>query len=270
MTIQELAEKLNWYQYKNETTGDLEEGLSIIDFAKQNRYVIAYWYSDDNVILDGVIDDEVSAFDGTRFYVNEDGLLNNDCSDEDCPYFEKKKNAAAFIDAKFNENGVWEFETDIPHAIFDVMDGEELVCKWIVFCLDKIRSKASIHKALEGILNKYSDAELISFLPRKIREYTLVYGKDLTSPTEVHIIKYYTISQKTTLPLWVKIEWVSEEERQAEVWMKEEYLYIKRFNNIEEIKQQTIDLILWLFDNDYIDSNLEVIPVSWTTTSSIG
>ena len=44
--------------------------------------------------------------------------------------------------------------------------------------------------------------------------------------------------------------------------MKEEYLYIKKFTNIEEVKQQAIDLILWLFDNDYVDHNLEVIPVS--------
>lgn len=203
-------------------------------------------------------------------YVNEDGLVKNECNDEDCPYFQRKAKAAASIEVIYTNAGVWEFKTDIPHATFEVVDGEELFCKWIVFCLDKIRSKTSIHNALKDILNKYSDAELISFCPRKVGEYSLVYGKDLSSPTEAHIIKYYTIAPKTALPIWLQIEWVSEEEKAAEIRMREEYLYFRRFTNVEDIKKEVIEMILWLFDNDYIDSNLEIIPSTWTTTNSIG
>lgn len=109
--------------------------------AKRSGLVVVFGYSDDNVELRGAIDEECGAYDGTTLYFDDEGLLQNKCDDDDCPYFEKAKESAITIEAKpdYSGNGeyMWTYETAIPHACFDVLEADEIgegkFCKGIVF-----------------------------------------------------------------------------------------------------------------------------------------
>lgn len=140
MTKEELATTINGRHEGNELT-PMEESQ-----AKQNGLVVIFGYSDDNVELRGAIDEEIGAYDGTTLYFDDEGLLQNKCDDDDCPYFEKTKQGAKTIEAKpdYSGNGeyMWMYETTIPHACFDVMEADEIgtgkFCRGIVFSLEDL------------------------------------------------------------------------------------------------------------------------------------
>lgn len=137
MTKEELAAIINGRQEGNELTKEEETT------AKQSGLVVVFGYSDDNVELRGAIDDELGAYDGTTLYFDKDGLLQNECDDEDCPYFKNAKQGAKTIEAKpdYSGNGeyMWTYKTDIPHACFDVLEADEIgegkFCRGIIFAL---------------------------------------------------------------------------------------------------------------------------------------
>ena len=128
MNVQELANLLNGREYRQEITK--EEAQQ----AKEAGLVVVYGASDDLMEFDGVIHDELGAWNGTTAYLNEHGLLVNDCVDE-CPHFEKAKQKARTIKAIWHDNGEysWTFETTISHATFDIVEDGEKYCRGIVF-----------------------------------------------------------------------------------------------------------------------------------------
>jgi hypothetical protein len=88
--------------------------------------VVVYGHSDDCVEFEGAIYDETYNVEN---YVTGNGLLENDCSDDECPFFERYKDAliksgeAKLITAKYgNGNGTWKIETDIPHLKFKIIE----------------------------------------------------------------------------------------------------------------------------------------------------
>ena len=102
MTIYEFAEMLNGTEYGFEMTYDMENQ------AKELWYVVVFGYSDDNAEFRGAIDDEIDCFDGGRVF-NENGY---------------------YIDAIWCKNGYsWTYDTNIPHATFDVLDGEKNIAR---------------------------------------------------------------------------------------------------------------------------------------------
>lgn len=146
MTPQELAARLHGREYGKEITK--AEAAA----AKAAGLVVVYGYSDDNVELEGAIDDEVGAIDGTTLRVTPQGRLQDweslidSTSDEDAyeEYFRKKVAGFKTIEAvwcpKQTETDTepfasWAFKTTIPHATFDVMEDGELFCRGIVFAL---------------------------------------------------------------------------------------------------------------------------------------
>lgn len=136
MKKEELAAKLTGREYGEEITEqECKE-------AKKEGLVVVFGYSDDNAEFRGAIHDEVGAYDDTFIPVTKEGILQNECEDEDCPYFAKLEEKATKIHAIYDEEGYsWIYKTDIPHATFDIMEDGEKYCRGIVFALSDTEAK---------------------------------------------------------------------------------------------------------------------------------
>jgi hypothetical protein len=125
---------LNGRQYLSELTKAEETLLN------DNGIVAIFGAYDDIVVMRGAIYDEVHAYEGTTLYFDKNGLLENECNDEECPYFEEKKRSAKQIQALWcvDEEYSWTFETDvgeIPVEAFDILEDNEKYCRGFVFAL---------------------------------------------------------------------------------------------------------------------------------------
>lgn len=135
MTAKDLATKLSGRAYDAEITRDEAHE------AAQAGLVVVYGYSDDNVELNGAIDDEVGCYEGGTILVTKSGvLLTPDCGQDDCPYFGIAKRNAKAIAAKWHDDGspCWSFDTDIPHETFEIFEDGELFCVGIVFSVEDL------------------------------------------------------------------------------------------------------------------------------------
>jgi len=135
MDVKTLAEMLNGCEYREEIT-QREEQL-----AKENGLVVVFGASDDLVEFRGAIDDEIGAWEGTDIFLDEKGIVKNECEEEHCPYFEEKlKSKAVKLEAIWGQdNYSWTFKTNIPHSTFEVMEGTDKYCKGIVFRLNDVK-----------------------------------------------------------------------------------------------------------------------------------
>lgn len=125
-----IADRLNGRQYRKEITRDEEVELNALGI------VIVYGASDDLMEFGGAIHDEVDCNNGGTAFLTVEGLLENDCGDSECPYFEKIKLAAIPIEAIWDKEGYsWIYHTDIPHVPFDIMEDDEKYCRGIAFYL---------------------------------------------------------------------------------------------------------------------------------------
>ncbi|HWQ08269.1 MAG TPA: hypothetical protein VN436_04150 [Holophaga sp.] len=141
MNAKELAQALNGREYDHEITN--EEAAA----AKAAGLVVAFGASDDLVELRGAIYEEVGACDGAEIPIDEKGLLENECGDEDCPYFEKLKERAVILKAVWHDDGqpfAWTFEAPFPHETFEIVDDGEKFCRGIVFALPTVRQKVEV------------------------------------------------------------------------------------------------------------------------------
>ena len=127
MNSKELAQKLDGREYGKEITKE-EEAL-----AKENNLVVVYGASDDLVEIVGALSDE---FGDHNIAFNKKGFIKNECDDDDCPYFKEKLKSAKTIKAIWNKDGYsWIYKTNIPHATFEILEGDEKYCRGIVFNL---------------------------------------------------------------------------------------------------------------------------------------
>lgn len=128
MTIGELARKLDGREYLNEITKEEEAE------AKANGLVVCFGQFDDLLEFRGAIDDEVGAYEGTEALLTPDGLLQNECEDEDCPYFEKLRAATKEkVTAIWNKDGyLWVIESNLPFMPFDILEDGQKYCRGIV------------------------------------------------------------------------------------------------------------------------------------------
>lgn len=129
ITAKELAERLDGREYQNEITPQDEQD------AKESGLVIMFGYSDDNVEIRGALYDEISAYSGTTVHF-EGGEMLYLCEDS-CKYYEMAVAKAKAVDVALGVHG-WEFETDIPHEAFEVMEDGEHYGEGIVFNLNDI------------------------------------------------------------------------------------------------------------------------------------
>lgn len=133
MTKEEFAALLNGREYGNEITSDEYTQ------AKALGLVVLFGYSDDNMEFRGAINDEIGCFDGRTVLIDKDGLLPSRESIDDDDELEKffpRRRAAKEIEAIWDKDGYsWTYKTDIPHAIFDIIEDGEKYCRGIVFAM---------------------------------------------------------------------------------------------------------------------------------------
>lgn len=130
MNAESLAALLDGREYRREMTKAEEAS------AKAVGLVVVFGASDDLMEFRGAIYDEVGAYDGGTAYLTPDGLLTNECADDECPHFAKLCAKAATIEAEWEKGDVsWSYETTIPHHTFEVVEDGEVYCVGIVFAL---------------------------------------------------------------------------------------------------------------------------------------
>ena len=131
MTKEQLAEKLNGRHYSCEITPN--EAIE----AKASGLVVIFGYSDDNIELEGAIHDEIGLYGGGELKIHSNGVLekHQHCECEHCGY-QEKANKCASIQAIWgnstSDKYAWSFDTNIPHATFEVFEDGELWAQGIV------------------------------------------------------------------------------------------------------------------------------------------
>lgn len=135
MTKEELAARLNGREVGDEITR--EEAFE----AEKAGIVVVYGASDDLMEFDGAICDEVSCYDGGTAFLDANGLLQNECDDENCPHFIRMKEKAIIIKAIWDDDKfpTWSYKTDIPHSTFDILEEGDVFCRGIVFAVSDIQ-----------------------------------------------------------------------------------------------------------------------------------
>lgn len=136
MTKEELAARLNGRQMGEEIT-NAEEAL-----ANTSGLVVLFGYSDDNAEFRGAIHGEEDCYNSnvTNLLVGKTGILDAGHEAEcGCKYcgFDVLKKQAKVIKATFGKDG-WSYETAIPHATFDVLEGGDTFCRGIVFSVEDL------------------------------------------------------------------------------------------------------------------------------------
>ena len=137
--LKEIAAALHGMKYRSPISKDIREA------AKNAKIVIVYGASDDLMEFDGAIRDEIGCYDGGSVFLDSGGLcrdFNELCESKDFEglrkYFDgigKRK----MIEAIWGRDGIsWQYETDVPHEIFDIMEDGEVYCRGIVFRLGDI------------------------------------------------------------------------------------------------------------------------------------
>lgn len=144
MTKEELAAMLNGRQYCEEVTPEIEQ------IAKDNNLLIVFGYSDDLCELRGAIFGEIGCYDGGTITHKElpkpiEALW---CSGRDC---------------------TWSYETELPHAEFNIYEGDELYCIGMVVDMNHTEYRDFIEQALaDGVCME--DIELAVSVIRELKK----------------------------------------------------------------------------------------------------
>ena len=131
MNAKDLAAKLDGTEYPMRVDKETS------DAARAAGLVIVYGASDDLMEFEGAIREELDCYGGGTAYLNETGLLVNECDCDECPHFRKIKEGAMQIKALWCKVGEysWAYETDLPHETFEVVEDGEKYCQGLVFAL---------------------------------------------------------------------------------------------------------------------------------------
>lgn len=135
MNIQDVADKLNGVQYRKEGK------ILTLEYCRELRehgIVVVYGASDDLIEFDGAISDE---FGVDIIYLDSNGIIENECEDDRCPYYERLLDNAVIIEPVWciEPEYSWTYRTSIPHVTFDVMEDGEKYCRGIVFKLSNLK-----------------------------------------------------------------------------------------------------------------------------------
>lgn len=149
--VQEFAAKLNGREYGEEMSNDERKQ------AKRDGLIMICGASDDLMEVNGALEEELGAYPGVSFVVAINGVLNPQ------PYIQSRGTAidelpdvldwptldAVWNDKTLNKHYAWSYRTEIPHATFDVMDGDDgsYYCRGIVFHIDDVLETALKIKA---------------------------------------------------------------------------------------------------------------------------
>jgi hypothetical protein len=130
MTRDEAAAQLDGKEYGKEESPDLWKAMAGAGL------VAVFGASDDLMEIRGAAYEEYGAYGGGEARFTKDGLLDNRCSNERCPYHAEAAEGAVAVRAIWDDGGFsWRYETDIPHSKFIIKEGDENYCEGIVFAL---------------------------------------------------------------------------------------------------------------------------------------
>ncbi|MBQ8806584.1 MAG: hypothetical protein IJZ68_09100 [Bacteroidaceae bacterium] len=128
MNIKEFAENLG-----TRPTGD-EVPYHMVCEAQHQRYLVIFGASDDLVEICGHHHYEFDAFRPTTLYVTRNRVYS---SDEIHPTTAKPIHVEYSTPTATNP-ALWKLTTEIPHATYNIMDGDELFCKGLVIDLNNL------------------------------------------------------------------------------------------------------------------------------------
>ena len=132
-SVNKFAALLHHREYTKEITAAEAE------LAKKSDIVIVFGASDDLMQFYGAINDEIGCYGGGIAYLTPEGLLQNKCNEDRCPYFEKEKLKAITIKAIWNVEGYsFIYKTNIAHETFDILECDDLYCRGIVFHMNSL------------------------------------------------------------------------------------------------------------------------------------
>lgn len=139
MTPQEFAAQIDGREYPLEI--DEHEVRQLIT----NGLVVVAGASDDLMILGGAICDEGDCYDGGTLYIDKQGLLPDweqveDDEDEAEAYFKRKENAKQIEAIWCKDDISWQYKTDIPHAMFKIMEDGDVYCIGMVFDIKELEA----------------------------------------------------------------------------------------------------------------------------------
>lgn len=136
LTKEQFAARLSGREYGNEITREEEK------LAKESGLFVIFGYSDDNMEVRGLQFDELSCWGGKLFLMDSRGVLPwgsvSDIEtefDEEVRDFLDRKQSAVKLEACWCKDGTeaaWTYETDVPHATFNIYEDGELFCVGLV------------------------------------------------------------------------------------------------------------------------------------------
>lgn len=140
ITKEELAARLTGREYGHEIT---KEECAL---ARDAGLLVLFGYSDDNLELRGAVHDEVGAYgcdDGRNYLVTTAGVLeewdkyDDKKKEEAREWFRRESLPRAVVNVRWGgfSGWSWEITPDVPHATFEIRDGDEKFCRGAVVSL---------------------------------------------------------------------------------------------------------------------------------------
>lgn len=130
MTKEELAIQLDG---RHDSIRFTDEELEIM---KKYRLVVVHPYSDDGILFDGSITSHLGSFEGCIIFVNRNGV--------DTDYHKGMATIRQIWSG--TKEYAWTYETDLPHATFDIFehtnyggDRGKKFAKAIIFSIDDLK-----------------------------------------------------------------------------------------------------------------------------------
>lgn len=147
LTKESLAARLTGRESGSEITRDEEAE------AKAAGLLVVFGYSDDNLELRGALHDEVGCYASRRpvtVVVTASGVLEEwgfDGKDQKnaLEWFRREKLPRATVRASFGSGAcafTWSYEVDVPHATFEIFDGDEKFCFGVVLAVADFKAPA--------------------------------------------------------------------------------------------------------------------------------
>lgn len=131
-TKETLAALLNGREYGDEITDQEEKD------AKDCKLVVVFGASDDLCEFRGAINDEDDCYETKEIMFDDEGVVpswdEEDMSENEARRYFKRKQKARTLTAIWDQEGYsWIYKTDIPHATFEIKEGDDKYCRGIVF-----------------------------------------------------------------------------------------------------------------------------------------
>lgn len=113
--------------------------------ARASGLVVVYGASDDLMEFEGAICEEVGCCEGRTVWLDKEDLIPSfesiDKKDKNAlrEYFRREGGGKSIVALWCADDISWTYKTDIPHETFDIVEGDRIYCRGIVFRLEDVR-----------------------------------------------------------------------------------------------------------------------------------